>query len=263
MSLDLGLQGKVAIVTGASMGIGKAIAATMAAEGANVVITARGVEQLSAAAREIERSGGGVLPVALDVNDPDTAPTLIQAALQKFARLDILVNNAGGFYNGSVLTLDDQKWYDAFDYNVLSIARVSRAAIPHLRESGAGRIVNVASIAGKELGFSFAYSVAKTAAIALTKQMSEQLAPDGITVNCVCPGLIRTPAWEPWAEERAKELGVTVDQFFLDRAAPVPLKRFGTSEEVAGLVAFLASSQAGYITGSSMTIDGGYVRSAI
>jgi NAD(P)-dependent dehydrogenase (short-subunit alcohol dehydrogenase family) len=258
--VDLGLLGKVAIVTGASMGIGKGIAGALAAEGAFVALVARRSGPLEEAGLELSARGSEAIGIIADVNEPGAEARIVQETIARFDRIDILVNNAGGFYNGNVMTVQDAQWHEAFEYNVVSIARLSRAVVPHMRSAGEGRIVNISSIAGLQVGFSFSYSVAKDAAIALTKQMAEQLAPDRITVNCICPGLIRTPAWEPWAVERAAGLGIPVDEFFERQAAPVPLKRWGTSEEVGDLVAFLASSRAAYITGATMTIDGGYVR---
>ncbi len=257
--MDLGLRGKTAIVTGASMGIGLGIAQSLAGEGMNLVVNARRAAPLEEAAAGLRKAGVEVLAVAADVNEPGGAETIAAQAEKRFGRVDALVNNAGGFYNGSVMTLNEDEWHEAFNFNVLSIARLAKLTVP-LMEGRAGRIVNVSSIAGLQLGFSFAYSVTKSAAIALTKQMSEQLAPRGITVNCLCPGLVRTPAWEPWAEEKAAGLGIGVDDFFAQQAEPVPLKRWGTIEEVGDLVAFLVSGRAGYITGSTITIDGGFVR---
>ena len=258
--MDLGLHGKTAIVTGASMGIGLGIARSLASEGASLLVVARRAGPLREAAAGLRELGAEVVEVVADVNEPGGAERIAGEAERRFGGADILVNNAGGFYNGSVLTLDDQKWYEAFDLNVLSIARLSKLVAPQMQARGGGRIVNISSIAGLQVGFSFAYSVTKSASIALSKQMAEQLAPLGITVNCVCPGLIRTPAWEPWAEEKAAAQGITVDEFFASQAGPVPLKRWGTIEEVGDLVTFLCSGRAGYITGAALTIDGGYVR---
>lgn len=257
--MDLGLRGKTAIVTGASMGIGLGIARSLAAEGMNLVVNARRQDALEAAALELRASGIEVLAVAADVNEPGGAEQIAAQTAARFGTVDALINNAGGFYNGSVMTLNEDEWHDAFNFNVLSIARLVKLTVP-LMEGRDGRIVNVSSIAGLQVGFSFAYSVTKSASIALSKQIAEQLASRGITVNCLCPGLIRTPAWEPWAEEKAAALGIDVDEFFAQQAAPVPLKRWGTIEEVGDLVAFLVSGRAGYITGSTITIDGGYVR---
>lgn len=259
--MDLGLQGKAAIVTGGSKGIGRAIAFALAGEDVSVAICARGEDDLTAAAKEIEQQGGSVLPVVVDVTNPDDIDRLVDETLSEFERLDILVNNAGKAQPGSFDSLTDENWFSDYEMKAMSMIRCSRAALPHLESSGDGRIINVNAIIGRQSNPGFMSSIVNRAAsLAFTKALSDELAPAGkILVNSVNIGFVETPQWENvWQRLGADK---PKGEFFQQMAEKyVPLGRFGEPEEVAGLVVFLASKQASYITGASIDVGGGMGR---
>ena len=257
--MDLQLQGKTALVLASSKGLGKACAAALAREGAHVVITARGKEVLEATAGEIRALGKGkVLAIPADVSQPQTAASLMTATVDTFGGLDILVNNAGGPLFGAFESFNEAAWQSAFELNLLSAVRFSRLAIPYMRKRGSGRIINIVSLSirtflpGSVLSTSMRRGVA-----GMAKLLSDEVGPDHITVNNVAPGLILTervldslPPHSPEEEEK----------LLAERAKTIPVRRIGRPEELADLVAFLASPLAGYITGATIPIDGGAIR---
>jgi NAD(P)-dependent dehydrogenase (short-subunit alcohol dehydrogenase family) len=267
--MDLGLQNKVVLVTGASKGIGKAIALAFAREGAKVGLCARDEAALEKAAIEIRKTGAKVLAISADVTDPDAGKRVVAETVRKFRGLDILINNAGGaekfagFWN-----LDDEDWRRAYDLNVISIIGLTRAAVSHLKKSSTARIVNIASTAGLQPGHSNPhYAAAKAAVINLSKSLANLLAQDRVLVNCVCPGPVWTASWEQTAKRKAQELGISYTEAAdTERAgdeSAIPLGRLGEPEDVASLVLYLASAQSGWITGACFRLDGGKVRSII
>ena len=258
--MDLGLEGKVAVVTGGSEGIGKAAALSMAAEGATVVICARRPDVLERAADEIRQTTGAkVTPVPADVTEPDQIELLFRAAIEAHGRIDILVNNAGTSSAGHFDEATDDTWRADLDLKLYAAIRCSREAIPHMRAQGGGRIINVTNIGGKAPGpRSVPTSVSRAAGIALTKAMSKDYGADNILVNTVCIGSIKSGQGErAWRRLRDEEPGLTLDQFYTRRAENVPLGRVGETMEAGDLIAFLASERAGYITGVAVNIDGG------
>ncbi len=257
--MDLQLTGKTALVLAASKGLGKACATALAAEGANVVIGARTPDTLNSAAKEIDAIGKGrVLAVPIDVLQPADAEKIVTAAVSEFGRLDILVNNAGGPPFGKFESFDESAWHTAFELTLLSAVRFCRLAIPHLRKTGSGRIINITSLT---VLTSFPHSVLSTSlrmgVVGMAKLLSDELGPDHITVNNVAPGLILTDRVRDTLQPRP---GVSEEELIAEQAKSIPVRRIGRPEELAALVAFLASPLAAYITGATIPVDGGAVR---
>jgi 3-oxoacyl-[acyl-carrier protein] reductase len=260
--MDLGLEGRVALVTAASRGLGKAIAWELAREGASVVICARGKEQLKHSAEEIAQdTNSKVLAVVADLTKAQEIADLVTAVIQGFSRLDVLVNNAGGPPSGPFAQFSDEDWRRALDLNLLSTVRLTRAAIPFMRANRWGRIVNLTSVAVKQPIPDLVLSnAARSGVIGLAKTLALQLAPDGITVNSVCPGFTLTERVRELAQVRAGREGKRVEQVLASYEQQIPMGRLGEPEELAALVAFLVSERASYITGVAIQVDGGYVR---
>jgi 3-oxoacyl-[acyl-carrier protein] reductase len=255
--MDLGLKGKVAIITGGSYGMGKGIAARLAAEGARVVICARREEVLKEAAAEIEGAGGEALPVVADVMKKEDCERLVQSAVERFGRVDILVNNAGAANAKSFMDTTPELWQEDYDLKVVAAVRLSQLCVPEMRKQGGGRIINITMIRAKQMAAnSVPTGVNRAAGIAMTKGMSKDLAADNILVNTVCVGVIRSGQHER-RYEAAKDQYGSLDEFYEAQAKDIPLKRFGYPEEVGDLVAFLVSERASYITGVAVNLDGG------
>ena len=255
--MNLGLSGKAALVTGGSDGIGKAAAHRLAVEGVAVAITARRADHLQAAASEIEAATGGrVLALPGDMIDPDQVESVVAQAASAIGRLDILVSNAGRSAADHIDNMSDEVWRDDIDLKLMGAVRGARAASPHMRKQGGGRIINITTPSGKAPGGgTVPTSVSRAAGIALTKAMSLDYAPDAITVNTVCIGLIKSMQHERWWQRSGPE--GTLEEWYEKMGAKVPLGRVGEAEEAADLIAFLASDLAAYITGTAVNIDGG------
>jgi 3-oxoacyl-[acyl-carrier protein] reductase len=259
--MDLQLNGKAAIVLASSKGLGKACAKALAEEGADVVIGARDVRTLAATAEEIRQTAKGrVSAVPMDVNDPAGMDRMLSAALDAFGRIDILVNNAGGPPFGPFESFDDRAWQAAFDQNLLSVVRCSRQVIPHMRKAGSGRIINIVSLSVKTyLENSVLSTSMRMGVVGMAKILSDEVGPDLITVNNVAPGIFLTDrVKETFAQKSAS--GIELDQLLAERTKKIPVRRIGRPEELAALVAFLASPLAAYITGTTIQIDGGEIR---
>jgi 3-oxoacyl-[acyl-carrier protein] reductase len=261
--MDLQLRGRVALVNAASRGIGRGIAEALAAAGVRLVISARDEDAIDAAAREIASAHQAeVVGVAADVATADAAGRLVATAVDRFGGLDILVTNSGGPPAGRFTDFDDTPWQQAFDLLLLSVVRMVRAALPPLRASGRGRIINVESSSVREPIPGLILSNSLRAGVAgLAKTLADELAPDQITVNTVLPGRILTDRLRSQYIEPARAAGVAVDDLVRAEAAKaVPLGRVGEPADVASLVAFLCSPAAGYLTGLAVAVDGGQMR---
>jgi len=263
--MDLGLRDKVACVAAASQGLGKAIARALAAEGAKVAMCARRPAPLQAAADEITAAtGSDVLPVVADVSAPEQAKRFVDSAVERFGRLDILVTNAGGPPPGRFDDLHDQQWQSAVDLTLMSVVHLCREAVPHMRRAGGGRIIALTSISARQPLENLILSNAlRLGVTGLVKTLADELAPDGILVNSVCPGWTLTDRVQQLLEDRARRNGVSIDTAMAEIAADIPLGRLGRPEEIANVVAFLASGRASYVTGAAIVVDGGFVRGAL
>lgn len=252
--MDLGIKGKVALVTGGSQGIGKGVALKLAEEGATVVIAARGQALLDEVAGQIKNQGGQVFAIVADVSKAEDCQRLIQQVQEKLGRLDILVNNAGTSATGEFESVTDQAWHDDFDLKLFAAIRLSRMAIPLMKKHGWGRIINMTNIGAKEpRAKSAPTTVTRAAGMALTKILSKEFAADNILVNTICIGWIQAAQHE----RKAAKAGVPLEKMYEEMGKEIPLGRVGRAEEVANVVAFLASEAASYVTGSSINLDGG------
>jgi 3-oxoacyl-[acyl-carrier protein] reductase len=255
--MDLGLAGKVAIITGGSEGIGRAAAESLGREGASVVICARRADVLQRAADDVaESTGAQIVPIVADVSRAADVEHLIQATVERFGRLDILVHNAGRSANGDFEMLTDADWQDDLDLKLFGAIRAARASIPHMRAAGGGSIVNILNLAAKAPGArSYPTSVSRAAGLALTKALSKEFAADNIRVNGVMIGLIKSGQHErTW---RRSNTGDTLEALYTQMGKNVPLGRVGEAAEVGDLIAFLCSARGAYITGVAINMDGG------
>jgi len=256
------LAGRIALVTGASRGIGRAIALELAEAGADLVINARGSAALDAVAAEVRARGRDVEAVPADVATEAAAPLVVERAVARFGRVDVLVNNAGKGSPKRLLDLTEEDWHASFELNFMSAVRLSLACVPLMRARGGGRIVNISSRVGRQPDPYFApYAAAKAALINFTKSLANAFSKDGVLANCVVPGLVRTEAVLEAARKSAEATGKTVEEVLAEtlRARPIPAGRMGEPADVAGLVVFLASPRASWITGATFTVDGGIV----
>jgi 3-oxoacyl-[acyl-carrier protein] reductase len=258
--MDLGLLDKVAIVTGSSRGLGLASARALAAEGCRVILTARGVDGLERAAAELRIAAGNdrVIAVPADVSTEAGAVEVVSRTMERFGRLDILVNNVGKAGGTDIVSTSDADWQSAIDQTLFPAIRMSRLAVPHMRASGGGVVLMIASIWGRESGGRMTYNAVKAAEVSLAKAMAQQLAADGIRVNSIAPGSIAFEGGTWWKRQQEDPEGMAA---FVKRE--IPMGRFGRADEVGHVVAFLASPRAAWITGACVNVDGGQSRSNI
>ncbi len=260
--MELRLKGKVVLVTGASRGIGRAIALAFAEEGCRLALASRTREALTAVAHEVGSLGAEARPWAVDVTDPAQGEGLVERTQREFGRIDVLVNNAGGGLAKPFEAVTPEEWEAALNLNFLAAVRLSRAVLPLMEEQGGGQIVNIAALSGRvpRLG-QIVSNAAKSALINFTESLAVEVAPHGIRVNAVCPAAVLTTRWEERVTRHAKEHGLSREQAMAELVGKrIPLGRFGRPEDVASVVVFLASERAGFVTGEAIVVGGGIGR---
>ncbi len=263
--MDLGLEGKVAFVAAASKGLGRAVAEELAAEGASLVLCARNTETLDTVSEQIaETSGVAVLPVVADVSNAEDVVRAIQAGIEKFGRIEILVTNAGGPPAGQFENLSREMWEKATRLTLNSVLELTRAVLPGMKERRWGRILNITSIAVKQPVDNLMLSNSLRAAVTgFARTLANEVATHEITVNNILPGYTRTERVEELAQAAAEREGISATQASARWENEIPMRRLGEPREFAALAAFLVSERASYITGTSIPVDGGWIRSLI
>ena len=252
--MELGLKGKVAIVTGGTQGIGRATALRLAEEGAHVAICARTQQALDDVGAEIQKFGVQTVALKADMSKSEDIERFMKAVVDRFGRIDILVNNAGTSKRGAFLELTDEEWSADIELKVFGAIRCTRLAVPHMKKQGGGRVVNITISSAKQPGAqSYPTSVSRAAGLAITKALSKEFAADNILVNTVCIGKIKSGQHE----RRYKKDGITAEAYYGNAAKEIPMGRVGEAEEVANVITFLVSDAASYVTGSSINLDGG------
>ncbi|MGD8320624.1 MAG: SDR family oxidoreductase [Gemmatimonadota bacterium] len=260
--MDLGLKGKAALVCGSSQGLGRAIAEALAAEGADVVVNARSAEKIEAVAKEIAAATGAkVVGVAANLTDPADVASLVEKAREALGRIDILVTNTGGPPSGPFEDHSAEVWRNAIAQNLESVLNLVRPVLPEMKERRWGRILNVTSITVKQPVESLILSNTVRAGVTgFAKTLSNEAAPFNVTVNNIIPGYTRTERLVDLAEANAARKGGTVEEAYAQWATEVPMGRLGEPEELAAMAAFLCSERAGYVTGQSVAVDGGWIK---
>lgn len=262
--MDLGLRERVCVVTGASRGIGRATALTLAGEGASILAVGRDEERLAAVQAECERVGArGVAPLVLDITAPDAGERLSAACAQLLGPADALVNNAGTSTVRALEELTEEDWRLQWELNVMGPMRLMRALVPGMAERGFGRVVNVSSSSGKRPGQrNVAYSVTKAAELSLSRAFAELYADRGVLINAITPGPVATELWmdpDGLADQIARAQGQTRQEALARVAAGVPVGRLANEQEIAAVIAFLCSPRASYVAGAAWSVDGGTV----
>jgi 3-oxoacyl-[acyl-carrier protein] reductase len=263
--MDLMLKGKVAIVGGASKGLGRACAQALAEEGVNLALCSRSQANIETAAQEIRNATGvEVLAFAGDLDQSETVRNLVASTVQRFGRLDIMVNNSGGPPLTHARDATEEQWATAVQRSLFFFARMSREALPHLKKCGAGRIINIlASTIYQPIPNLALSGATRMGVVAYAKSLADEVGRDGILVNNVCPGSILSERMLSNVTARAKQAGISIEDALSERAAETAVGRIGEPKELANLVAFLASPRSSYITGTTMRVDGGLVRSVM
>ncbi|MEE8378241.1 MAG: SDR family oxidoreductase [Candidatus Aminicenantaceae bacterium] len=260
--MDFGLKDKVAFVAASSLGLGKAAALELSKEGAKVNICARSKERLFKTREELQaRTGHEVRAWVTDVTEKDQVKNMIQEIISEFGRIDIMVTNAGGPPSGQIDDFSPEDYLDALELNLMTTINLCYSVIPSMKSNLWGRIINIASISGKQPIDTLVLSnTARAGVLGFSKSLSNQMAPFGVTVNCVCPGYTKTERIEELAAAFEKNQKGTVQDFYKKIEQMIPAGRFADPEEFGATVAFLASKQAGYITGTALQIDGGFIK---
>lgn len=261
--MDLLLKGKTVVVTGASQGLGKAIATEFASEGAHVYISSRNEEKLQAAVKKIrEKTGNKEVNYAVcDMKNDDQIQSLVQKVVEKYGGVDVLVNNAGGPPAGKFMDMSDDEWFGAFEQNLLSVVRATKKVIPYMKKQEAGRIVNITSSSIKQsIDRLILSNTMRPGVLGLTKSLAQEFAADNILVNTVGPGKIATDRMMQLNETAAKASGITVEEAERASVADIPMGRYGKPEEFAKTVVFLGSFANTYVTGQAVIVDGASVK---
>ena len=259
--MDLGLKGKNAAITGSSQGIGNAIANSLADEGCNVALSARNQERLDQAVADIEAKGVKAVGVNCDLSADDGCKKFIDEAVTTLSGLDILVNNVGGMIPGTVDSMTDELWDKVLNTNLMAYVHATKYAVPYLKASSAGRILNVSGVTGKQLlPGALTTTIPNTAIIGFTKIMAAELGGEGITVNNICPGFTNTESWGPRAETMAKVRGITSDQVRDGVSAQTLLGRWAEPKEIGDAAAFIVSEKNSYMTGTTIEVCGGFAK---
>ena len=260
--MDLGLKGKVALVAAASRGLGRAVAEELAAEGVKLVLCSRKADAISQTASEIaQASGVEVLAQAADVSKPEDVATLVQAGIERFGRIDILVTNAGGPPAGPFESFSHEQWEAATRLTLFSAIELARNVLPGMKERRWGRILNITSIAVKQPVENLMLSNSLRAAVTgFARTLANEVASFGITVNNIMPGYTRTERVEELSRMMAEKEGISPAEFVARWEREIPMRRLGEPREFAALAAFLVSARASYITGTSIPVDGGWIR---
>ncbi|MFC1607994.1 SDR family oxidoreductase [Candidatus Latescibacterota bacterium] len=257
--MNLGIKGKSAIICGASKGLGKSCAEVLASEGVNIVLCSRNFDRIFDTARTIsETYGTEAIPVACDIAHPDSPDKLVREAKGKLGGVDILVNNAGGPPPGTFADLDDNAWEAAYNLTLMSAVRMTRAVLPMMVAEEWGRVITLASISVKQpvAGLMLSNSL-RSAVVGMAKTLSQEVADKGVLINTIATGMFDTERIRSLFDDRAQRQGITPEKARKQLEATVPMKRIGNPEELAWLVAFLASERASYITGATISVDGG------
>jgi len=259
--MDLGLKGKNAAITGSSQGIGYAIATALAKEGCNVALSARGPERLATAVKDMERHGVKAIGIVADLASEQGCKEFVEKAAAGLGGIDILVNNVGGMIPGTLDSLTAEAWGKALNVNLMAAVYATKYALPFVKKSGMGRILNVSGVTGKQLlTGTFTTTIPNAGIIAFSKLMAGELGSTGITVNNICPGFTKVESWGPRADAMAKVRGITADQVRSGIANQTLLGRWAEPEEIGNVAAFLVSDKNSYMTGTTVEVCGGFQR---
>jgi 3-oxoacyl-[acyl-carrier protein] reductase len=257
--MDLRIQEKIALVSAASQGLGKATALSLAREGATVVICARNTETLQSTVHDIKaETNATVFPVAADVSNKNELDSLVEAVKNRFGTIHILVNNAGGPPAGTIDGLSDTEWQKGYELTMMSMIRLTRAVLPMMEQQRWGRVISLVSLAAKEpIDSLLMSSTLRPGILGLSKVLANQYGKYGITVNTVCPGYVLTKRMEELSRSRSEATSMSYVQYLEESARNIPIGRLGRPEEIGDVVAFLASERASYINGANLLVDGG------